>query len=190
MKKKFVLLAVLTSGLSAFGQSFDKYFENATLRLDYIFAGTDKTQEIYVDELVAFPEWAGRRHHLKELPLQGNGQITVCDKVTGDTLYRHSFSSLFQEWQATEEAVKVKKSFENTFLVPFPKRPVWVNVTLMDSHRKPQVSMRHLVDPKDILIRQINATGNVPYRYIVKEGNPENCIVIAMCRILILLWGD
>ena len=56
MKKKFVLLAVLTSGLSAFGQSFDKYFENATLRLDYIFAGTDKTQEIYVDEVVAFPE--------------------------------------------------------------------------------------------------------------------------------------
>lgn len=180
MKKTMLCLALAVCGMDCLGQAFDEWFENATLRLDYIFAGTNRTQEIYVDQLVKLQGWAGRRHHLKELPLEGNGQITVCDEATGDTLYRHSFSSLFQEWQATEEAVKVKKSFENTFLVPFPKRPVWVNVTLMDSHRKPQVSMRHLVDPKDILIRQINATGNVPYRYIVKEGNPENCIDVAI----------
>lgn len=179
MKKKFVLLAVLTSGLSAFGQSFDKYFENATLRLDYIFAGTDKTQEIYVDELVAFPEWAGRRHHLKELPLQGNGQITVCDEATGDTIYRHSFSSLFQEWQATEEASRAKKSFENSFLMPFPKQPVTVNVTLNDLRNKPCATLTHRVDPKDVLIRQIGGDSRVPYRYLLRSGSPADCIDVA-----------
>ena len=32
-------------------QSFDQYFEDATLRLDYIFAGNAKEQHIYLQEL-------------------------------------------------------------------------------------------------------------------------------------------
>lgn len=179
MKKTLILLTMVMSGFSVYSQSFDDYFENATLRLDYVFAGTDKTQEIYVDELVAFPEWAGRRHHLKELPLQGNGQITVCDEATGDTIYRHSFSSLFQEWQATEEASRAKKAFENSFLIPYPKQPVTVCVTLNDLRNKTCATLMHRIDPKDILIRQIGGDPRVPYRYLLRSGNPEDCIDVA-----------
>lgn len=179
MKKTILCLALAACCMNSWGQVFEDWFEDATLRLDYIFAGTNRTQDVYVDELVKLKGWAGRRHHLKELPLEGNGQITVCDEATGDTIYRHSFSSLFQEWQGTEEAAKVRKSFENTFLVPFPKQPVWVSVTLTDYHRKPQVTLKHRVDPKDILIRQMNATGKVPFRYIAKGGDPKDCIDVA-----------
>jgi len=70
------------------------------------------------------PGWYGKRERLAELPLAGNGQITVKDHRTGAVLYRNSFSTLFQEWLATDEAKHTGKSFENVFLVPFPKQTV------------------------------------------------------------------
>lgn len=179
MKRIMTGLLAACMGLTAQAQEFGDYFDGRTLRLDYIFAGTNRTQEIYVDQLCVFPEWAGRRHHLKELPLNGNGQITMCDEATGDTIYRHSFSTLFQEWQSTEEAVKVSKSFENVFLVPFPKKPAWITVTLTDTHNRVSADMKHRVDPQDILIRQLGDTG-VPFRYIHRSGDPADCIDVAI----------
>ena len=69
-------------------QNFSDYFEDKTLRADYIFTGDAKKQEVYLDELSSLPQWAGRKHHLAELPLAGNGEITMKDKATGETIYR------------------------------------------------------------------------------------------------------
>ena len=91
-----------------------------TLRVDYIFSGTDRSQEISLDEMLCFDGWAGRRVNLTEAPLKGNGQISLTDLTTGEILYRQSFSTLFQEWQTTEEATRLRKSFENVFLLPMP----------------------------------------------------------------------
>lgn len=178
MKRLMLALLGGAAFLSAGAQRFDDHFEDKTLRLDYIFAGTNRSQQLYVDELCVSDGWAGRRNRLKELPLQGNGQITVCDEATGDTLYRHSFSSLFQEWQSTEEAATAHKSFENSFLVPFPKRPVTITLTLCDTYRRENSRLQHRVDPADILIRRIGATPTL-HRYIHRGGSPADCIDVA-----------
>ena len=39
--RKIITLLFLTVTLTAAAQDFDRYFEDATLRLDYIFAGND-----------------------------------------------------------------------------------------------------------------------------------------------------
>ena len=116
--KKYLLLLMTLFSLSVQAQDFEQYFSDSTLRLDYIFAGDVNQQYIYVDQLSKSHRWYGRRHRLVELPLAGNGQITVFDKMTGIVIYRHSFSTLFQEWLATDEAKHTKKSFENVFLIP------------------------------------------------------------------------
>mgnify|MGYP003295764955 CR=1 FL=1 len=117
MKKLSILClcAALYSPMQA--QDFNEYFENKTLRTDYIFTGDAQKQEVYLDELSCLPQWAGRRHHLNELPLAGNGEITMKDKASGEVIYRTSFSSLFQEWLGEEEATRIKKGFENSFLL-------------------------------------------------------------------------
>ena len=93
---------------------FDTYFTDQTLRLDYVFAGDIKTQSIYLSNLYSLPGWAGRRHHLSELPLDGTYQLTVKDAITKKIIYRYSFSSLFIEWLDTEEARHVPRAFPNT----------------------------------------------------------------------------
>ena len=132
MKKILIFSVLLASTIHVNAQRFDDYFEDRTLRLDYTFAGNHEHQELYVDELVSLPHWYGRRQRLDEVPLKGNGEITVRSKADGKVIYRHTFSSLFQEWLSTEESKRTMKSFENVFLVPFPKAAVDITVTLRD----------------------------------------------------------
>ena len=69
--------------------------QDKTLRVDYIFSGTDKSVEISLDEMSCFDGWAGRTVNLDKVPLRGNGQICMTDHETGEVLYRQSFSTLF-----------------------------------------------------------------------------------------------
>lgn len=177
MKHVPLFLFGLFVSLPLSAQHFSKHFADSTLRLDYIFAGDVARQQIFVDELSVTPRWYGRRHRLSELPLKGNGQITVTAPATGDTLYRHSFSTLFQEWLATAEAKQVAKSFENVFLIPFPKHPVNVNVQLFDYHDQVVASLTHRVDPKDCLIRQYPQ--RTPYLTLQQAADTMSCIHIA-----------
>ena len=153
--------------------------QTQTLRVDYMFSGTDKSVEISLDEMSSFDGWAGRRTNLKEVPVRGNGQICMTDAQTDDTLYRMSFSTLFQEWQTTEEATKVRKSFENVFLLPMPQTKAKVNVHLYDFFGNIVASLNHIVDPSDILIRHLNPVAP-EHRYLLKSGAPEEKIDVAI----------
>ena len=153
--------------------------QEQTLRVDYMFSGTDKTAVISLDEMSRFDGWAGRRTNLKEVPVRGNGQICMTDAQTGDTLYRMSFSTLFQEWQTTEEATKVRQSFENVFLLPMPTTKAKVNVHLYDFFGNIVASLNHIVDPSDILIRHLN-TQAPDHKYLLQSGTPEEKIDVAI----------
>ena len=159
--KRFLLTAaallLALPGLRA--QSFEDDFENATLRLDYVMCGDNAHQAIYFQQALRTSEWAGRRSNLSAPLLEGNGQIRVLDPETGKCLYANSFSTLFQEWQVEEEAARVQKAFENCFQVPFPKRPVDIEVFLMDTHRNRSSYLKHRIDPSDILIRKVADNG-------------------------------
>ena len=173
MKNPIILLLLVA--LAAFGvnaQSFDECFNDSTLRLDYVFAGNNHDQQIFFEKACVTPRWAGRKGRLADVPLKGNGQLTVKDHETGQTLYVHTFSTLFQEWQATEEATQVNRAFETSYNVPMPKRPVDITVTLTDFHGKVVASMSHTVDPTDILIRRMGDNG-IPYYYIWKGKTVE-----------------
>lgn len=171
-------LVVFMSTVGCYAQTdFATHFSDSTLRLDYIFAGDAIHQSIFLDELCSSPRWYGRKQQLEKLPLQGNGQLTVTDPQTGDTLYRHSFSTLFQEWLATSEAKHTQKAFENVFLVPFPKHPVIVNVKLTNYHNRVMATMSHEVSPNDILIRKLQQ--KTPYVTLQQAADTNRCIHIA-----------
>lgn len=179
MKKIIFCIALSFAYLCVHAQDFDTWFEDKTLRLDYVFSGNDHEQHIAVDELCQSPRWYGKRQHLSELPMEGNGQITMRDHATGKVIYRNSFSTLFQEWQTYPEAKKLDKSFENVFLVPMPKRPADITLDLRDNRKQVSSSLTHEVDPKDILIRHIGEKAVTPYVTLQKAADTTRCIRIA-----------
>ena len=161
-------------------QEFTDFFKDKTLRVDYIFTGDAKHQSIYLNELSHLPSWAGRRHHLSELPLEGNGQITMTDLTTRKCIYKTSFSSLFQEWLSTDEAQKTAKGFENTFLLPYPQHPVEIEITLLNSSRKVMAHLKHIIHPDDILIHERGISHITPHKYLLKSGSEADCIDVAI----------
>ena len=166
----FTALALMLALPGLFARDFDQDFEPATLRLDYVFCGDNAHQAIYFQQALKTSEWAGRRHNLSAPLLEGNGQIRVLDPETGECLYANSFSTLFQEWQVEEEATRVQRAFENCYQVPFPKRPVDIEVFLMDTHRKRSSYLKHRIDPADILIRKVADNGYSSA--VVWQGGP------------------
>lgn len=181
--KKYLLSGVLALTMAgacheAFAQNFSRHFEDATLRLDYIFAGNNNSQAIYLDRMKSQKGWYGRRTNMNSLPLQGNGTITVTDTTGTDTLYMHSFSTLFQEWQSTEEATRVAKSFENTFLVPMPKESVQITIELKNMHNGTKSYLKHTIDPDDRLISKHPENETLPYCYLHKAGDSKEKIDI------------
>ena len=172
MRKITLVLAAMLTAVAMDAQ-------DRTLRLDYIFSGTDKTTDIALAQLKSLDGWYGRTVHADRLFLAGNGQITVRDKESGKILYVNSFSTLFQEWQNSEEATRVRKSFENVFLVPMPDAPAEVTVELFDSHRRSSARYTHTVDPSDILIRPAGSRPT-PHRRLHQSGDSRKKIDIAI----------
>lgn len=180
MKKHILFLLCLIAVASTRAQVFADHFADKTLRVDYIFNGNASGQAICLNGLSALPTWAGRKHHLAELPLQGNGQIIMRNAASGKTIYTTSFSSLFQEWLETDEARNVTKGFENTFLLPYPLQPVEIEITLLDPRRNVRASMKHIVHPNDVLIEQKGNSHITPHKYLLHNDSPEKCINVAI----------
>lgn len=163
---------------AATAQVFDDFFEDKTLRIDYIFSGNSSSQAISLDQLNQSPRWYGKRSNLSEVPVEGNGAIIVREHSKENIIYKNSFSTLFQEWQTTDEAKTTIKAFENVFLVPMPKDTVDITVELRNNRREVVASMTHVVNPKDILIRHIGEH-KTPYETMLQAADTTRCINIA-----------
>ena len=173
------MIVAIAATVAASAQSFDAKFDDATLRLDYTFMGNATEQYIAIADLSSSPNWWGRRINLDTTPLKGNGDLTLRDSATGEVLYKTSFSSLFQEWITTPEALTVTKSFEFTLLVPKPKQSVVATLVLRDNTDK-ESSHTFTIDPRDVLIRDDSKIAPLPYTYIHKGGDSKECIDVAI----------
>lgn len=179
MKRRITfILTMLLLSAAVYAQEFNDWFEDRTLRIDYTFSGNVNQQMIAVDELKSVPRWYGKRQRLAELPVEGNGQITVRAHQSGDIIYRNSFSTLFQEWLSYDEAKTTSRAFENVFLVPFPKDTVDITLNLFNNCREVMATLTHTVVPQDILIRKIGEEPT-PYRTVIQAADTTRCIHIA-----------
>ena len=180
MKYFLLLISLIFSLTNSNAQNFDDYFINKTLRIDYIFSGDNNSQTVSLDQLNQLPQWAGRRHNLSELLRQGNGHIRVNELETGKCIYIDAFSTLFSEWQSTPEAERVRRSFENTFLIPYPKNKVSVEISLRDKSGHYQLAIKHIVDPNDIQIKK-KGLKNIPEYTVLHQGDSINkCINVVI----------
>lgn len=182
MKRILLILSLTFLCVSLFSQNFDEYFTNQALRIDYIFSGNANTESVSPIELSQLPHWAGRVNNLDSLLLTGNGQIKVVDLASKKCIYKDAFSTLFQEWQTTPEAKKTTQSFENTFLVPYPKNKVEIQISLRQKNGLYKTAIRHTVDPKDILIKKKGLKNITPHTYvhIADTSNINKCVNVAI----------
>lgn len=175
----FILAMAFATLQHVEAQSFNEVFCDSTLRIDYSFSGDAKAQHIAIDKLNLMPRWFGKRQHMSELPVEGNGQITVKDHATQKVIYRNSFSTLFQEWLTYDEAQTTQRAFQNVFLVPMPKDTVDITIDLRNNRREIMCTFTHTVVPTDILIKHIGFSNVTPYTTLLQAADTTRCIHIA-----------
>lgn len=179
MRRLLLALLALTLTSPLYAKSFHDQFKDATLRIDYTFMGNAYEQHVALRDMSYTDNWYGRRINLNSVPLKGNGDLTLRDSKSGEVIYMTSFSSLFQEWITTPEALEVSKSFEFTLLVPMPLKPAIATLVLRDNTGKESVHT-YTIDPNDVLIRNRNNQQPLPYKYIHKGGDSKECIDVVI----------
>ncbi len=123
---KIIIISLLFISAIFPQNAFDEYFQNKTLRLDYFHTG-DKENEFYsFDELIEEPYWGGSKINLVDKFEYGKYKFMVFDEESNELIYSRGYSTLFNEWQTTEEAKHTVKSFSETVVFPYPKNPVRV----------------------------------------------------------------
>lgn len=179
MRRFLLTIMALVATTSIYAQDFRDLFKDGTLRIDYTFMGNANEQYVALRDMSYTDNWYGRRINLDNVPLKGNGDLTIRDSKSGKVIYMTSFSSLFQEWITTPEALEVTKSFEFTLLVPMPLKPATATLVLRDNTGKESVHS-FTINPKDELIRNRTKQLPLPYRYIHKGGDSKECIDVVI----------
>jgi hypothetical protein len=125
MKTLFLLFFTISISLS---QSYDNNFTNATMRVDYYHIGTKGQEQITLDRVYEENTWPGSRVNLLDTLNLGDCLVKVSDLQTNLLLYSRGYSTVFGEWQTTEEALNgTWRTFQETVRFPFPKRKVNVS---------------------------------------------------------------
>lgn len=183
MKGKFIFKALLCAMTalasdSVSAQDFNTYFDNRTLRVNFILGGDADHSEILIHDFQSTPQWYGKRTHLPEIPVEGNAQYELKDRKTGKTIYKNSFSTLFQEWQTYPEAKTTHRSFENVVLMPMPKDTADLTISLRNNRRETVKTITEMIVPTDILIKRRHDK-TTPYEILQSAADTTKCIRIA-----------
>ena len=157
--------------------SFDKYFIPASLRFDYILAGNSDSAFIFFQRLKKEPYWGGPRTQLIDSFNFGDYMLKVKDVATGKLIYSHGYSDLFREWQATQEAKKLRKAFTETVIMPFPRKPVTIEIFKRKRDQRLYSLFKYIVDPADIQINLDTLTGFTTEK-IIDSGDPSEKVDI------------
>lgn len=158
-------------GLTGFSQEkFDQYFEDGSLRVDFIFAGDAQSEVIYLDKLKKEPFWGGSKVNLLDQFEYGEYKFEVVDLESDKLIYSRGFCTMFEEWQTTTEASETKRSFMQTVIFPFPKTEVGFKLYSRDWDGKFQLVYETNIDPKNYFINPEHQ--NWKYKKIVDNGDP------------------
>jgi hypothetical protein len=151
MKKIILPALMLIASFQAFA-SFDQWFENKTLRIDYYHTGNSKQEMYSIDQLRTEPFWGGSHKTLVDTLNYGEYYFKVFDVKTNELIYSHGYCALFDEWRFTTEAKKTTRTFTETAVMPFPKNDVRIEFYSRNFMGVYEKKFEYKVEVKDYFI--------------------------------------
>ncbi len=155
-----------------------------TMRIDYFHTGDAKQEIFSFDRAVIEPlPWPGDPTKSLDDTNLGKYFFEVRDQKTQRALYSRGFASIYGEWETTEEAQKITRTFSESFRFPAPDQPFEVFLKKRDSKNNWIDIWKTSVDPRDIFIDRAKPRAPAPLIPIQKMGDPAT-------KVDLLLLGD
>jgi hypothetical protein len=150
--KKCVLFLVLVCS-SIYSQiDFNKFFIDKTLRLDFFHTGNNISENITFDKLIEEEQWSGSKKNLIDKFNYGYYILKVYDTESNQLIYSRGFSTLYQEWQTTEESKNISKTFSGSVSMPFPQKSIRIEILRKDKRNNPEKKFEYVVKPENYFI--------------------------------------
>lgn len=168
-----MILIVITLSISINAQiKFQDYFVDKTLRLDFYHTGNEQTEIISFEKLVEEEFWGGSKKNLIDEFNYGNYMLYVFDESENKLIYSRGFSTLYQEWQSTEEAKTITRSMEGSVVLPFPLRNIRIEIHRRDRKNIFNKIFEYSIDPTNYFIikEKIKSYPSFKVHY---SGNPS-----------------
>jgi len=181
MKKIVCTLFALTTvaALAGWAQpappaSFSADFIDKALRLDLYHVGDAKDEVITVDRLSQEGIWPGTFTHLIDPYNYGRYVLKVYDVASNRLMFAGGCDDQFSEYKTTTPALNgVKRVFERSIHIPYPKRPVLVVIESRDKKNILHPIFDMTIDPADYHIaKETTAAGDWIYEAL-KNGDPH-----------------
>jgi len=189
----FMLLSLLLlPTLPSTAVEFDAYFLDKTMRMDYFHTGIKDVEIISLDNVYEEPAlpsfsrqmWAGNTVNLIDTLNLGKHHVKVYDAESKTLIFSRGYSSVFGEWQTTDEAAKgMYRTFHETVLFPFPKNPVTVVIATRDKENVFRDVFSTTIDPASRFVNRERHCPTLNVRAIQKSGDPHK-------KVDLLILGD
>ncbi|MCK5729997.1 MAG: peptidase M64 [Draconibacterium sp.] len=173
MKLK-ILLIILIFPIFTFAQiDYNKYFDNKSLRFDFLLGGNNKNVTVYPEQIKQEPYWAGSKTNLTDPFNYGTYRFRVFDLKSDSLIFSKGFSTLFQEWQTTAEAKEINKTFYQAAIFPFPKKEIRLEIDALQWEGDFKTIYKTEINPNNYFILSETETQFETVN-IIKSGNAEN----------------
>jgi hypothetical protein len=155
-----------------------------TMRLDFYHTGTAAEEVFSLDRVVVEPlAWPGNPRRAADDSNLGKYLFEVRDKQSGRLLYSRGFASIYGEWETTDEAKSLRRTFHESLRFPAPDAPAQVVLKKRDARNQFREVWTIALDPKDIFIDRSTPKAPAPLVEIQRSGDPSE-------KVDFLIIGD
>ncbi len=181
----FLVITLAIAVSTGYAQTYEQYFRDETMRVDYYHTGTKGQETISLDRIYLEGLWPGSKSNLVDTLNLGEYFVRIIDATTNVLIYSRGYSTIFNEWQTTDEAnTCVFRTFHETVRFPFPNRKIQLTISRRDKQMIFHEIFSTIIDPA--IARSIQKeTHHAPYTVTtpVKNGSPEK-------KVDLLILGD
>ena len=155
-----------------------------TMRVDYGHTGDAAGETFGLERVVVEPlPWPGDPAKAVDASNLGKYFFEVDDKATGRILYSRGFASIFGEWETTDEARGLRRTFEESLRFPEPDRPARIHLKKRDAANAFKDVWTFDVDPRGMAVERALPPSPGPVLALQRSGDPAD-------KVDLLILGD
>ncbi len=163
---------------------FEKYFTDETCRFDYVHTGTKGSEQFSLSAVSTEGAWPGSLVRLVDTLNLGEYQFRVVDVEEDRVIYSRGYSTIFNEWQTTDEAMHgAYRSFNESVRFPLPRRKVKIEFYRRNKRMEFVKVYATDLDPGDVAINREKPLSGMPVTKVMHHGSPHE-------KVDIVILGD
>ncbi len=166
--------AVPDPAARAVSPSFDAFFVDETLRVDYYHIGNAKEERVTLDRVLVQGRWAGSTKRLIDPFDIGRIAVKVYDAKSGALLFSRSYDTYFGEYRTTDAALQgLSRTYHESALIPRPRAKVRFVLESRDRDNALRPLFECLIDPEAAEIVREPLLSGVKVFDLLTSGDPH-----------------